>query len=114
MSNIAARWNALDSIIYKIESVMRKLSDAARESRNDLPDPEEIITAATEQLQQENERLRRKFYPGEIILEDNKYYCPDCHEELPQELIRKKFCPECGKRIILSVPYEYTTLHKKE
>lgn len=32
MSNIAARWNVLDSFIYKIESGMGKLLDAVKES----------------------------------------------------------------------------------
>lgn len=111
MSNIAAKWNLLDAIIYKIESAVIKLSNAVRESKDELPDPEEMILAATEQLQRENEQLKKRFYPGEIIVESDCYYCPDCHEQLSQELIKKKFCPECGKRIILQKNI-YATSHK--
>lgn len=101
MNNIAARWNVLDSFICKIESRIDRLSNAVKESKDEIPDPEEIIAAATEQLQQENEQLKKRLYPGKIIAEGNSYYCPDCHEQLSTELIKKKFCPECGKRIVL-------------
>lgn len=113
MSNIAAKWNLLDTIIYKIESAILKLSNAVKESRDGLPDAEEMITAATEQLQAENEKLKKKEYPGEIIEENDGYYCPNCHEQLSQELIKKKFCPECGKRIVLQKNI-YATSHNKE
>lgn len=107
MSNIAARWNALDSFIYKIESGVTRLLNAVKDGQEELPDPEEMILAATEQLQQENEQLKKKTYPGKIIVENDGYYCPDCHERLSQI---KKFCPECGKRIVLQKDL-YATSH---
>lgn len=115
MSNIAVRWNALDSIIYKIESGAAKLADAVKESRDELPDPEEMIQAATKQLQIENELLKKREYPSILKYEDGSYYCPDCHELISRELIdqKKKYCPECGKRITLSTSYAYATSHKK-
>ncbi len=114
MSNVA-RWNALDSIIYKIESGAAKLSAAVKESKDELPDPEEMIAAATEQLQYENEKLKKKEYPGILIKENNHYYCPDCRELISSELIeqKKKYCPGCGKRIIVLTVSKYATPHKE-
>lgn len=114
MSNIAAKWNLLDTIIYKTESAVMKLSNAVRESKDELPDPEEMITAATEQLQAENNLLKKKEYPGILKYENGQYYCPDCHELISREMItqRKKYCPECGRRIVLQKNL-YATSHKE-
>lgn len=113
MNNIAIKkWNLLDTIIYKVETCMNQIRKGIKESKEDIPDPEEMIVAATEQLQQENDQLKKKFYPGEIIVESDGYYCPDCHEQLSQELIKKKFCPECGKRIVLQKNI-YATSHNQ-
>ena len=111
MSNIAVKWNVLDSFIYKIEINIAKLFNAAKESKKDLPDPEEMIAAATEQLQHENEKLKKKEYPGILIKKNNHYYCPDCHELISSELVeqKKKYCPGCGKRIIVSTVSKYAT-----
>lgn len=107
MSNIAAKWNLLDTIIYKVETTMIKLSNAIKENRDELPDPEEMIAVATEQLQAENKLLKKKEYPGIIKYENGHYYCPDCNELISGDMItrKKKYCPECGKRIVMSVPY---------
>lgn len=108
--NNAARWNRLDSIIFNIEKVIYHIWDGIRESRERLPDPEEMISAATEQLQKENDTLKKLQDPGEIVCSDGKFYCPHCHELIANELVKEyhiKFCPECGKRIVLSIPYPY-------
>ncbi len=103
MNNIyVKKWNVLDSIIYKAENCISKLKNDIADSRAATPDPEEIIEAATEQLQHENQQLKKRMYPKYIIVEDEHYFCPDCHEELDAKLIKKKFCPECGKRIVLN------------
>lgn len=114
MSNIAVKWNVLDSLILKIESGVAKLSDAVKIGRKDLPDPEEMIAAATEQLQHENEKLKEKEYPGILVNKNDLYYCPDCHELISADMIeqKKKYCPECGKRIILPKPCGFMRVTK--
>ncbi len=109
--NNAARWNILDSIIFNLEKIFLHIGDGLRESRESLPDPEEMISAATEQLQKENDMLKKQQEPGGIICSDGKFYCPHCHGQIEDELVKKyhiKFCPECGKRIVLSIPYPYS------
>lgn len=111
MNNIFVnKWNMLDTLIYKVESCMAQLKLGLKDNKDEFPDPEEIIEAATEQLRHENDELRRKQYPGKIRKEGNQYFCPDCNAPLSPELIRKKFCPECGKRIVLQKNL-YVTSH---
>lgn len=115
MSNnlVLKKWNILDTFIYKFEKLMSEIRKGLYDSKEDIPDPEEIIAAATEQLQHENEALKKRIYPGNIIVEGDHYYCPVCHEELSPILIKKKFCPECGKRIVLQDNI-YAASHKYE
>lgn len=108
MSNIAARWNALDSFIYKIESGVTGVLNAVKEEKEELPDPEEMIAAATKQLKEENDVLKQLQFPGKILFIEGKYYCPHCKNEIARELIddyQAKYCIGCGKRITISVPY---------
>ena len=116
MSNPAVKWNFFDSFLYKIESIFINLSDALKKDEQELPDPEEMITAATKHLQTENEQLKKKEYPGILKYEAGKYYCPDCQTEISSLLMEEyhtKYCMECGKRIMLPAQYPYATSHKK-
>ena len=107
---VTKKWNVVDSIIYKVETALLQIKNGWKDSKEELPDPEEMIDAATEQLRQENEQLKSKmYYPGHLIIEDELYLCPDCREPIEPEQI-KKFCPECGKRIILQ-DHKYATSH---
>lgn len=96
------KWNVFDSIIYKVETAFLQIKNGWKDSKEELPDTEEMIVAATKQLRQENEQLKRKLYPGYIVVEDDRYFCPDCGEPIELEQL-KKFCPECGKRILKKV-----------
>lgn len=105
-SYITTEWNPLDSLISKVENVVVHIIKSLRKTKEEIPDPEEMIAVATEQLQKENDELKKMQYPGIVILEDDKYSCPHCHTELNKELVEGyhiKYCTECGKRIILSV-----------
>lgn len=108
MSNIAARWNALDSFIYKIESGVTGVLNVVKEEKEELPDPEEMIAAVTKQLKEENDVLKQLQFPGKILFIEGKYYCPHCKNEITRELIddyQAKYCIGCGKRITKFVPY---------
>ena len=115
MSNFATKWNLFDSFLYKIESVFIKLEAELKKDKNTLPDPEDMITAATKYLKEENDHLKREEYPGILIVKKGKSFCPDCRTEIPALIIEEyhtKYCPECGKRIMLTIPYPYVTSHK--
>lgn len=115
MNNPAAKWNLFDSFLYKIESVFTKLVSELKKDENTLPDPEEMITAATKYLKEENDHLKKKEYPGTLKIKNGKYFCPDCRTEIPTLIIKEchtKYCPECGKRIMLTTPYHYATSHR--
>lgn len=105
MSNIVTRWNTLDIIIYQAEQIIYKLKKHIKEIREEEPNAEEMIEAATEQLTKENNALKKLYYyPGHLLCIEDKYYCPHCKKELTQQLIeeyRIKHCIECGKRLIL-------------
>lgn len=108
--NITARWNRLDKIIFQTEKTVSHIIDELKESREVLPDPEEMIAAATEQLQKENDILKQLQEPGRIIIYESKYYCPHCRNHIADELLEHyhiRYCPECGKNIVLSIPYPY-------
>lgn len=112
--NFVVGWNRLDSVIFKIEQTVAHMAREFKESREELPNAEEMIEAATKQLQEENNTLKKLHDPGKIICLDNKYYCPHCNRQIANKLVedyRIKFCPECGKRIVLSIPYPYKGCH---
>lgn len=97
-------WNALDKFIFKIENYFQHLKEELRDNGNELPEPEEMIEAATEQLRKENIELKKIQYPAHLISQEDKYYCPHCKTEITQQLIeqyRIKCCIECGKRLLL-------------
>lgn len=100
-SIITNNWNPIDIIIHKAEICVSRITEAINDSKDDIPDPEVMIMAATEHLREENEQLKKKLYPERIIVKYGNYYCPECHEQLLPELAGKNFCPECGKRIML-------------
>lgn len=93
-------WNFLDRTIYKIEELINKVVLYAKDSK-EIPDPEEMILAATQHLQKENEQLKEYRIPGRVIIYEDNYQCPKCKEVIDNELFEKhkvKYCPECGKR----------------
>lgn len=107
MSNtgIAARWNALDSMIYFIEKLITELAAEVKDSKDELPAPEEMIAAATKELQAENDELKQYRIPGYLIEQGDSYACPVCQKEISDiEGLKSnavKYCDSCGKRIIL-------------
>lgn len=106
--NAIMKWNAVDTIIFSIEKFISKAADEVKEAKDELPVPEEMIAAATRELQEENEELKQYRIPGYLIEHGRAYECPACGREIsPEEiegLINKniKYCNNCGKRIILS------------
>ncbi len=106
--NAIMKWNAVDTIIFSIEKFISKATNEVNEVKDELPVPEEMIAAATKELQEENEELKQYRIPGYLIEHGRAYECPACGREIPAEEIeglkRKtvKYCNNCGKRIMLS------------
>lgn len=100
------KWNVIDSIIFFIENLISKTANEIKDVKEDLPDPEEMIAAATKELQEENEELKQYRIPGSLIEQDGSYACPVCRKEISDiDGLRNnkiKYCNNCGKRIVLS------------
>lgn len=116
--NITQKWNLFDRIIFKIENGFVWLWEQFIEISEKDVDTELIIDAALKHLEEENRSLKKLQYPGLIICESDKYLCPCCRHKIASELVKTykiKFCPECGKRIILPAPVDifYATSHKE-
>lgn len=96
-----SKWNCLDEIIYKVELLVIQIIHYIKDNK-EMPEPEEMILAATQHLQEENEQLKEYRIPGRVIIYEDKCQCPKCKEVLDNELFEKykvKHCPECGKRL---------------
>ena len=106
--NAIMKWNAVDTIIFSIEKFISKAADEVNEAKDELPVPEEMIAAATKELQGENEELKQYRIPGYLIEHGRSYECPACGREISAEEIEGlksktvKYCNNCGKRIMLS------------
>lgn len=94
---MGAEWNAVDTMIAGIETALSRLIERIRDGEDRLPAPEEMIEAATRELQEENDELKRYRLPGILIQHGCSYACPNCGTEI---LDPSKYCPECGKRIM--------------
>lgn len=106
IEKINARWNMLDSVIYILESKTSQLISDIKESKDTLPNPEEMIEAETQYLKSENEKLKSLHFPKKIekAAGSKNYICPNkkCSVEISDILIEQykiKYCPECGQRI---------------
>lgn len=98
-------WNYIDQLIYSFESFIYATSH-----KTDEIDVETMIRAETEHLRHENDELRKLQEPGRIVCSDEKYFCPHCKKQIPSEAVhsyKTKYCLKCGKRVILSIPYNY-------
>ena len=106
--NAIMKWNAVDTIIFSIEKFISKAADEVNEAKDELPVPEEMIAAATKELQEENEEPKQYRIPGYLIEHGRAYECPACGREISAEEIEGlksktvKYCNNCGKRIMLS------------
>lgn len=99
ISNI--NFNIIDKAIYFIETAASKFAVFIHNEKT--PDPEDIILAATEHLQAENEELKDFRIPEKITYDEESrtYICPKCRKSHVPELIevyKIKYCAECGKR----------------
>ena len=103
----------LDTLIYKVEKCISQIKNKLKNSQDEIPDPEEMIEAATERLQQENEQLKKKQYPGRIIMKGNNYYCPDCYEHLSQDMIRKSFVRNVESELYLRKIFMRRRINRK-
>ena len=113
MTNYIAEWNIFDSMIYKAENIVTTITSGIKDSKDELPDAEEMITATTAQLQQENNELKEIRMIGKLIKHGENYACPDCSREITKpDIIQQeiRFCAGCGKRIVLPYQSPYTTL----
>lgn len=104
-TGIVTKWNVLDSMIFFVEKLISEVAAGVKDSRDELPEPEEMIVAATKELQKENDELKRYRIPGYLIEQGNRYACPSCRKEVSDmEGLKSnviKYCDSCGKRIIL-------------
>lgn len=102
--NIAAKWNIIDTLIYKTEFALHKIFNTFKENQYGLPDTEIMIDAATSHLKEENRKLKKLSYPKPVIRSGEDYFCPNpkCHLKIPDILMEQyqiKYCIECGQRI---------------
>lgn len=104
-TGIVTKWNIIDSAIFSTEQFISKLVTGIKDSKDELPDPEEMIEAATKELQAENDELKQYRLPGHLIEIGDSYVCPVCKREVSDiESLKNneiKYCNGCGKRIIL-------------
>jgi DNA-directed RNA polymerase subunit RPC12/RpoP len=99
--SIITKWNMVDTIIFKLENLIK-------DSRDELPDTEEMINAATEELRRENDELKSFRMPGKLVPKGGSYACPNCGREAGQVIEDDvRYCPGCGKRIVLPTPTPY-------
>ena len=95
---ISEHWNRVDTLIYKVECMIKHLVGQWRETKEPEPDIEEIISAEVNHLKTENEEYKKMLYPAELIVKEGKKYCPACETAIPMDYIGK-CCFECGQRI---------------
>lgn len=104
-TGIVTKWNALDSMIFFAEKLISEVAAGVKDSKDELPAPEEMIAAATRELQEENDELKKYRIPGYLIEQGGSYTCPVCQKEISDiEGLKSnavKYCDSCGKRIIL-------------
>lgn len=98
---VTTKWNIFDSVIFYVEYFISRLVISIKESKDELPDPGEMIEAATKELQEENDALKWYRIPGWLVKQGDVYMCPNCTRKLT-DVARQciKYCPGCGKRII--------------
>lgn len=107
-STIMKKWNVIDSMIYKVESTLSNIAVLAKENRDELPDPEQMILAATEYLQKENDELKSYRIPGKLIKNGDNYICPSCSRAVFDVMENNiRYCSGCGKRIMLPTESPY-------
>lgn len=63
VEKISTKWNIMDSFFSVMENNAAKLISEIRESKEELPDPEEMIEAETKYLRAENEKLKALQFP---------------------------------------------------
>lgn len=98
MKGYAVKWNRFDSMIFLLESKVKKLKAAIEDSSSKEPDVESIIAAETEYLKHENEKLKEREMPVYLIEDGSTVVCPKCNYHLPD--VEVKYCPNCGHRVI--------------
>ena len=92
------RWTLLDEGIKKTELLIGKVVESIDASKDEAPDVETMIDAATRQLRSVNARLMRRDFPQTAKKDgEGKYYCPSCGAELPRH--SSAYCDACGQRI---------------
>lgn len=95
---ISPKWNVVDTIIYRIEKMIKTIIDQWKESKDPEPDVEEIIAAETQHLKEENEEYKKMLYPADVVILEDKTYCPRCNVEIPKTF-DGKCCSDCGQRL---------------
>ena len=95
---ISTHWNRVDTLIYKMECLVKHLIGQWKESKEPEPNIEDIISAEVEHLTAENEEYKKMLYPMGLIVREGKKHCPGCDKEIPDDYTGK-CCFECGQRI---------------
>lgn len=99
---VTNNFNLIDRVIFSVEAAIKRVTLSIRDEK--APDPEEMILAATQHLQEENEQLKDFRIPEKVAFDEEKaaYRCPKCGYDLSQQLVEEykiKHCIECGKRL---------------
>lgn len=101
--DLSSHWNIIDQMIFMVEKVIKTILDGIHNSSSEEPDVELMIAAATEYLQHENERLKKREMPVYLVEEENRFICPKCQAQ--QQNSEVKYCFNCGHRVIRRMTY---------
>ena len=91
-------WNFIDRIFLFFEDFSEEIKNAISELKTKDADSENMISAATQFLSEENERLREREIPHYLKIQDEKYICPSCKRVIDEPDFR--WCPSCGLRVM--------------
>ena len=72
-----------------------------------------MILAATKELQEENDELKKMRIPEKLVKSEIGMACPNCHRTL--EKVKENdihFCPGCGQRVMLPYHSPYGKVNK--
>ena len=101
--SLMTKFNIVDRFMYRIDGLFDEIKTATQELReSSKANPQEMIEAATNHLEEENKQLKNREYPVKAIVKDDKYFCPKCEYEIIKSDVGF-YCKNCGQKISRNV-----------